>query len=71
MEKFCEKLVRYRVPLLILACVVAVAFAVPGALFIFWCEEKAETPSRGTMTPGWRQGGNWRAVPQSGFRFTR
>lgn len=26
MEKFCEKLVRYRVPLLILACVVAVAF---------------------------------------------
>jgi 3-oxoacyl-[acyl-carrier protein] reductase len=49
----------------------AVFVAVPGALFIFWCEEKAETPSRGTMTPGWRQGGNWRAVPQSGFRFTR
>ena len=36
MEKFCEKLVRYRVPLLILACVVAVAFpfVFPSKYFI-------------------------------------
>lgn len=36
MEKFCEKLVRYRVPLLILACAVAVAFpfVLPSQYFI-------------------------------------